>query len=290
MRVLVRQYLLIILLFLSTIFVIIFGNIYFDQRNKNQAIVANIGQKTKVDQEQNKDDAPNEGDLKSDVANDTILNDLVKESQRYGSARISLLGSSIPQKSSLPKEKTWISLLQSDLKSNVKDLGQLSYIVNDYGSLTTTEILKQDLAEVIKQQVPTIILFEMAIFNDYRQNIPIELTLANLEKIMNQFAEKAPNAKVVFLSPNRTTEMGSNLLGLKPKDYLERSKEFIQAKGWNFIDIYEGFEKQRLNEGRALSQVLLKDGRSPNVMGNQYIFHTVKEYLMKQGEQGTWQF
>ncbi|TCS83270.1 SGNH/GDSL hydrolase family protein [Tepidibacillus fermentans] len=134
----------------------------------------------------------------------------------------------------------------------------------------------------MSQQVPTVILFETGVLNDYRKNIPIETTLANLEKIMEQFQEKSANAKIILLSPNRTTEMGSNSLGLKPKDYLQRSKEFIHSKGWDFIDIYEGFEKLRLEDGRALTQVLLKNGYNPNEIGNQYIFQTVKKYFMEE--------
>ncbi|TCS83271.1 hypothetical protein [Tepidibacillus fermentans] len=136
------QYLLIILLFLSTITVIVFGNIYFEQRNKNQAIAANIEPKTNGDQGRNKDQGSNEENSKSDVANLKLLESLVSESKQYGSARISVLGSSISEKSPIPKEKLWVSLLQNDLQTNVKGLEQLSYMLTDYDSLTTSEILE----------------------------------------------------------------------------------------------------------------------------------------------------
>ncbi|WP_339060453.1 hypothetical protein [Tepidibacillus marianensis] len=267
------KYIAIILLSISTILVITFGKINFDKKSKQEVTTANEVNTTV----QKKTKETSEG---KDLSQLKLMDYLVSESKQYGSARISFLGSSLPDNSSIPKEKTWIALLQMDLKENTKGLEQLSYIMKDYDRQTTAQILDGKKVEMISQQVPTVILFETGVLNDYREDIPIQATKSNLEKIMAQFKEKVPNARVILLLPNRGSDIGSNSQGLTPKEYIDQAKEFIQSKTWDYIDLYEGFEKQRLQEGRALTQVLLKDGHTPNVIGNQYIYKTMKEYFV----------
>ena len=273
------RFIFIVLLFIATLGVIVYGNSYFEKKNKNQVVNSSqIKSSTQNNLVTQTDSKP----VQTSNPNQSMMEYLMSESKQYGSARISFLGSSISNP--LPKEKTWISLLQTDLKTNSKGLEQLGYMLNDVEDKTTMEILEEKKVDSIVQQVPTVIFFESAVLNDYRKNIAVDSTLANLEQIMNQFKEKAPNAKVIILSPNRGADTGTNSTGLKAKDYIDRSNEFFKSKGWAYIDLYDGFEKQRVKEGRALTQVLLKDGHKPNEIGNQYIYTTIKEYVTKQGE------
>jgi len=267
------KYSAILLLFLLTILVIIIGEIHFDDKSKQKITTATTTTAVQAKETNHAEE--------KDVTPLTILEYLVSESKQYGSARISVLGSSIPKNSSVPKEKTWIVQLQTDLKANTKGLEQLSYMVTDYNVMSTKQIIDSKQVETIGQQIPTVVLFETGVLNDFRQNIPFETSATNLEEIMNQFQDKVPNARVILLLPNRGSDVGSNKLGLKAKDYIDKAKELSQSKGWNYIDLYEGFENQRVKNGRALTQVLLTDGYNPNVIGNKYIYNTVKEYLMK---------
>ncbi|WKB35184.1 SGNH/GDSL hydrolase family protein [Terrilactibacillus sp. S3-3] len=124
------------------------------------------------------------------------------------------------------------------------------------------------------------ILFENCLLNDHSHGIPIGITLKNINNIVTQLKTKLPHTRIILMSDPPRIKSGPNAIGLSYADYLEKTKEYAQAKHWEYIDVYKGFEKQRLSDGLALHQVMYDNNSHPNDIGYAYWYKILRKYFL----------
>lgn len=207
------------------------------------------------------------------------VNTLRKAIADHGEAKLATLGSSVTAGSGADEfGDTWIWKLYNYLRK-LPGLEELEYSNNGFGGHTTSHLLKEGKVDVVIQQKPTIVLFEVCLLNNHSQSIPLATTLNDIDEIVERLQAGIPGARIILQSPNQKARTGSNSIGLKYEEYLRVVKEHVAANGWEYVDIYSDFERQRIGAGLKLEDVLKDDGVHPNSLGYGYWAETLKNYF-----------
>lgn len=193
---------------------------------------------------------------------------------------VSTLGSSVTAGSgSTGVDKTWVNKLYERMKKE-RGLEKLRYHNSGWGGYTTSRIVKEDKANVLIRQKPNVILFETCLLNDYGQNVPIETTKKNIESIVARLHTELPDSRIILQSPNpRLNGEVKNKEGLSYEDYIRQTEEFIQSKGWEYINIYDAMNKELAKTQTPLKDIMY-DEAHPNDKGYALWANILETYFL----------
>jgi lysophospholipase L1-like esterase len=122
----------------------------------------------------------------------------------------------------------------------------------------------------ILAEQPDVLFIETSVINNHNKNVSLEDTFASLDSLYNQYTSALPNTRILFLSPNPCTEnkFGPqiNELGLTFAEYVNKTANYIQMKGWSYFDTHSAMLYQ-MNERNITLSSTLKDGIHPNDRG-----------------------
>jgi lysophospholipase L1-like esterase len=207
----------------------------------------------------------------------SYIDDLQYYIARNGSVKISTLGSSVTAgDGATSKDKSWAGLLKSYLR-NTDGLFKTEVISNGFPGYSSQTILSENKVDVVIAEKPDVVLFETSILNDHGQSVPIDKTLQNINTVVEKLRTSLPESKIIILSPNPKASDKKNSVGLMLADYAVKTKELASQKGWDYIDVYNGF----LLKNADLNHVLT-DGVHPNDEGYKIWFEIMKSEFEKK--------
>ncbi len=202
----------------------------------------------------------------------------VKEKRKV----ILLLGSSVTQGigASSP-QKSWAGLLNTSLRKKRTDLVLLNLGVSGY---TTKDVINSSLRITsnlnAENLTPNVILYETCLINDFLKLNTFQ-SKQNIETAMQSLQGQFPYAKIYLMPPNDVTVFTNrvNSEGMLYQDYVRNVGSFIQAKGWNYIDFWDEYEKEYTMKGLTLSGTLGEDGKHPNDRGYEIWFQSLTDKI-----------
>lgn len=220
---------------------------------------------------------------------ETIIDYLKYVSFKNDKANVAILGSSVTRgdgadnQSGNPFYKSWGGLLENYLNRDIEGISNL--IVSNYGfsGYSTSGILKENHVDEVIKGNPDVVLFETCLLNNHGQSVSLEQTNNEIDSIVGMIKEKLPDSKIVLQSANPSSKKigQKNKLGLTYQDYLTNTKAHIEAKGWQYIDVYSEYENLMNKENIKLEDTL-SDGIHPNNTGYKLWFEVLKADLSKK--------
>lgn len=193
------------------------------------------------------------------------------EEDKY--VRISTLGSSVTAGAGATTvDDNWSSLLLSHIRRQ-DDLFRVSLMSNGFGGYSTRALIEEKKVQTIVDQAPDLVILETSILNNHGQSLSLKETLNDLNTIVTSLEKSLPDSKIILISPNPKGEAKDteNSIGLTMRDYSGATQEYILEKGWEYVDIFNAFEKQY---GNTIDTVL-RDGVHPNDNGYKFWANTL---------------
>ncbi|MED4601663.1 SGNH/GDSL hydrolase family protein [Paenibacillus validus] len=197
---------------------------------------------------------------------------------------ISVIGSSVTAGSGATgKTHTWIHLLSERLKA-AEGLEKLIYLNHGFPGYSTKQMLAQGKVDVLREENPSIIIFETCLINDFVQNISIEESKTNIQSLVLNMQKMAPKARIIITSPNpRKENLTKNKTGSSYEDYVIETGKFIKLHGWEYVDIYSEFTKQIKASKTSMDKVMY-DFVHPNDLGYAIWAKILEQYFLSDNK------
>lgn len=201
-------------------------------------------------------------------------------SAEKGKVNISVLGSSVTAGAgATTPNASWKGLLNSDLDG--MDGVDVRVFNNGYGGYTTSDIIANEkIAEVVTNE-PDIVIFELCLLNNNgSEPVLLEQTKKDVDFIMNTLEKELPEALIIVQTANPFS--GKNVVmkktGYSYDEYNLEMKDYVDRKGWNFIDTYSLMERELKNQKLEYKDIL-DDNIHPNNDGYKLWFDVMKPEL-----------
>ncbi len=203
--------------------------------------------------------------------NQTMIDYLIFRSMLSGEARMAVTGSSVTRGSgSSHTSKTWRGIIEQNLRQSHPILKNLTISNYGHSGYTSVRLLEDHVKNPILSEEPDVLFIETSVINNHNKNVTIEDTFASLDELYSLYTTALPNVRLLFLSPNPCTENkfgpSINQLGLSYTDYIEKTADYIQQKGWTYFDTHSAMTEQ-MNARNITRPSTLKDGIHPNDLG-----------------------
>lgn len=184
-----------------------------------------------------------------------------------------LLGSSVTQGAGASSpEKTWAGLLQSFFQRTNPDVDFINLGVSGY----TTQALLRNSLPVVSNLNPDVIIIENCLINDF-YTFDTSQSKSNIERLITNLTTNHPSARIFLMPPNNIASNNiRNSEGLLYSEYVSIVGGFIKTKGWYYIDFWDEYEKDYMNQGLTIEQTLTQDKIHPNDIGYKIWFNSIK--------------
>lgn len=189
------------------------------------------------------------------------------------------LGSSVTEGNGASSiDLSWAGLLNSYFLETNPDT---TFINLGVGGYTTLDV-RQNTLRIATNMEPDVIIFEDCLINDFKRGVTTSQSEENIEYIYNSLINKFPNIRVIIMPPNNMTlEKTRNSEGLTYEEYVIKVGEFIQSRGWEYIDFWNTYNKKLEQKGLSFNQSISADQTHPNNLGYSTWFNAIKNYFTK---------
>ncbi|TFD99744.1 SGNH/GDSL hydrolase family protein [Jeotgalibacillus salarius] len=210
---------------------------------------------------------------------------------KNGSARVATLGSSVTKGvgASVPST-TWRARLQNEIRSTSRPLKHVTIANHGHSGYTSEMLLRPEVIESVLKSRPDLLILETSVINNYRQNVPLDVTKASLEELYRTFTQQIPGIEILFISPNpilktNLSESGLNELGLTFADYNNLTKSVAAENGWHYFDTHDAILNEMTERNIAIED-MLHDKIHPNDLGYEMWFNQLYQNKMTQPKFG----
>lgn len=214
----------------------------------------------------------------------SIYDYLVSESYREGGAKVAVIGSSVARgKGATHPMFSWFHLLEKEVRErHLPHKKQLSFHNFSKSGYTLNMLLGDGTVDKLVQAEPDLVMIETGVVNSYQYHQSIDETKQAIKKTVAKIKEASPHTKILFISPNPTTELYNGKVENKRnhtyQDYLQATEQFIKENHWPYIDIYRPMAKRMADSSIELEDTLA-DGVHPNNIGYYIWFQVMNEYF-----------
>jgi hypothetical protein len=231
---------------IMTLFVIIFGHLYWNGKIKRHVNASESITKAE------KEDASEQYDVVRHLP-DELVEKVEKAAETDVPLNFVIYGS----EATSTDEQAWPNRLKENLEKNYNHYFNIS-IYSDEGK-TTKDVIAENLYEKIVAEKPDVLLFEPFILKDNGGGVGIENTIQNITSILNE-VQKANPEVTIYLQPAHPLYNAVNY----PRQ-VERLKEYAEENDYIFLDHWTAWPEQ---DNQELKTYLVDENNKPNEKGN----------------------
>lgn len=262
-----RNRVVLILLFLLTVAVIWSGMIYADNR-----------------QEEMLEEGENQAEVESEDENESDENEESgaesEDFSQYEENRENLSVIDYLNYMHLIDEETVITFY-GDLSESEEWTTGIENYINEQAEISVTanrvsfpdydsyELLEENSAGLLTESNPDVIFFQLPIYGDQMRDISLDSAAQYMENNYNAINDVLPDALIVFVTPSpRSSRMGSyNSRTLDYTSYLSQTATVAEELGIPQFDVHAAYLQALEDQGIELEDTLMEDGETLNDQG-----------------------
>lgn len=262
-----RNRVVLILLFLLTVAVIWSGMIYADNR-----------------QEEMLEEGENQAEVESEDENESDENEESgaesEDFSQYEENRENLSVIDYLNYMHLIDEETVITFY-GDLSESEEWTTGIENYINEQAEISVTanrvsfpdydsyELLEENSAGLLTESNPDVIFFQLPIYGDQMRDISLDSAAQYMENNYNAINDVLPDALIVFVTPSpRSSRMGSyNSRTLDYTSYLNQTATVAEELEVPQFDVHAAYLQALEDQGIELEDTLMEDGETLNDQG-----------------------
>ncbi|MCU7712485.1 SGNH/GDSL hydrolase family protein [Priestia sp. JV24] len=261
------------------IFIVGFGKVFYTNKIEAQA-VEDQKQYNKFEKEEAAKDKKRVEQLKAEK-NENLIKWLQYRSTQKDKITLSVLGSSVTAGSGASDSShRWANLLTNYLEIDVDDINPINLVNNGYGGYSTSELINDKKIDEVVKNKPDVVIFELCLLNNFGEKVSLEKTTQDINYIMETLSKELPDSLIVIQTANSIPNKNANGIGLTYDDYNKYAEQYVQSKGWNFINTYEQFDDEVINKELNYNDIL-NDGIHPTDKGYAIWYNILKNEVNK---------